>query len=534
MGRPSKEEAQKLRDQWLLPLTTYFEKLAGTSHLGFLSSPKLFRCINAANQAGKTTAMMSEVAAKLIGKHPYLPNFDRRKILVIITRTDQAATSWGKRLLRECGLPGEVGKQPWIDKHYIKEVIWARSQKHGKYPGCIRLHNGSEYYMALAGDPDSWMGLEGVQFDDIYQDEASGSENLMDELEPRLWWSRSNRPGGGGKVWGATETKDNEPYRQFKKRCEDGVENHAFFYFPYQENTSISEEVRQAARSTMSADSFAVRAMGVGSTTDRVKVIAPYWNPAVHERKDPYRIRPDDNLWISFDPGWKDPCGILCSAISRDEPRKIRLVRWYTYRFGGYGHCVQDMKRWLDGRVCTRMVCDSQIHASMQHTGQTYYTIFCEELEKHKVQLAADPLWEKPRIEDSLPPLQETLMNHGDSYDPYRNSIEADMTGEGIPDFVAELLNSRWAVDREGHVLKTMVQKGLQAFDTVRYLHHQSPQWMDYGDQHALTEKGLAEEVIEDIDPDLALHRKRMEMGTRQMEQEMSSNPFDSIGTCAL
>lgn len=530
MGRPSKAEAQKLRDRWLSPLTTYFGQLAGPSHLAFLACALLFRCINAANQAGKTTAMMAEVAAKLLGKHPFLPNFPNRKILVIITRTDQAATIWGRRLLKACGLPGDIGALPFIHRAYISEVIWARSQKHGKYPGCIRLHNGSEYYMALAGDPDSWMGLEGVQFDDVYQDEASGTENLMDELEPRLWWSRSNRPGGGTKTWGATETKDNEPYRQFKKRCEDGVESHAFFYFPYQENRSISEEVRQSAKNAMSAESFAVRALGLGSTTDRVKVIAPYWVPEIHERQDPYRIRPDDNLWISFDPGWKDACGILCCAVSRDNPRLIRIVRWYSYRFGGYSACVQHMKKWLDGRICTRLVCDAQIHASMQHTGQTYYTVFCEELEKHHVKIAADPLWEKPRIEDSLPTMQQALQNHGDCFDPYANAIEVDMTGEGCAEFVGLLLNSRWAMDREGNVLKTMVQKRLEAFDTLRYLCHFRPQWMDYGSQQALTE--VAAQVVEedDIDPDLKLHRQRMAMADRLIEEDGTLDQQEAIG----
>lgn len=528
MPRPTKKQAQALRDKWLSPLTTYFTKLAGPSHLAFLLCNLLFRCINAANQAGKTTAMMAEVAAKLLGKHPYLPNFDSRKILVIITRTDQAATVWGRRLLKECGLPGEVGKLPWIDKHYIKEVIWARSQKHGKYPGCIRLHNGSEYYMALAGDPDSWLGLEGVQFDDVYQDEATGTENLMDELEPRLWWSRSNRPGGGTKTWGATETKDNEPYRNFKKRCQDGVENHAFFYFPYQENRSISEEVRQAAKTSMSAEAYKVRALGEGSATDKVKIYAPYWIPAIHEVRERYRIRPDDNLWIGFDPGWRDKCGILGAVVSRDEPRRLKLVYWNSYKFGGYDHAVQDMKRWLDGRTCTRLVCDSQMHASKQDTGETYYTVFDNLLKAHGVKLHSDPLWARPRIEDSIPDVQKALQNHGEAYDPLWNSIvcytgEEDgdpFTGKpGMAAFIGEVLNYRWRVDREGNVLRDAVQKNIEGPDVLRYMIYQSPQWMDYGQEQSLTQSVTATPEQE-TDPDRALWKARMEEADRIWAEE--------------
>ena len=340
----------------------------------------------------------------------------------------------------------------------------------------------------------------------------------MDELEPRLWWSRSNRPGGGGKTWGATETKDNEPYRVFKKRCQDATKDHCFFYFPYQENTSISEEVRQSARANMSAEAFAVRALGVGATIDRVKVIQPYWIPAIHESKEPYRIRPDDNLWITFDPGWKDKNGILCGVVNRERPRHLRIVRWHSYKFGGYTNAVVDMKRWLDGRIGTGLVCDSQIHSSMQHNGRTYYTELCELLKTHKVEFQMDPLWEKPSIKHSLSHLQEALQNHGENYDPFRNSIEVDMTGEGCPAFVGELLNSRWVVDREGNVQDVMVQKALEAFDTLRYWSHFNPQWMDYGSQQPLT--GLVTEDTGPIDPDVALFNARRLESERMWAEE--------------
>lgn len=521
-----------MRDKWLSPLTTYFNTLAGPSHLAYLKSPALFKCITAASQAGKTTCMQADCVAHLLGKHPYQPNFAPERILVIITRTDQAATVWGKRLLKACELPGDVGKLPWIDAHYIKKVNWKPAQKFGRYPGSFELHNGSEYYMALAGDPDSWLGLEGLMFTRIYRDEATGLENLSEELEPRLWAARSDakRPGAGGMNWGATETKDNEEYRKFRAACEKPEPQHEFFYFPHQENTSISQEVREGAKSRLSAEAFLVRAMGVGTTADKVKVIAPYWIPAIHERTEPYRIRPDDNLWITFDPGWKDKCGILCSVVSRDRPRHIRILAWMSYKFGGYNHAVQDMKRWLDGRTATRIVCDAQIHASMQHNGRTYYTEFCELLKTHKVDVHADPLWAKPRIEDSLPLLQDALQNHGENHDPYRNSIEVDLTGEGCEAFVGELLNSRWQVDREGNVLKVMVQRALEAFDCSRYLVVQAPQWMDYGQQYALTEvvTGVPEAPI---DPDLALQRARWAEADRIWQEEgLEEGSTDDMG----
>lgn len=523
MPRPTKEQAKALRDRWLLPLTVYFNQLAGPSHKSYLMSPALFKCISASNRAGKTTAMQADCVGKLLAKHPWKPNFTNRRILVVITRSDQAATVWGDRLLKKCGLPGEVGKLPWIDSHYVRKVTWQRSQKHGRYPGKIELINGSEYFMALAGDPDSWLALEGIPFDDIYRDEATGVQNMSTELEVRLLDAqtanaRGDKPGAGGIDWGATETKDNEEYRLFKARCQSGIDDHAWFHFDNQDNSAVSQEVRAKAAERLSSEDFQVRVMGVGATTDRVKVVAPYWIPALHETHEPYRIRPDDNLWITFDPGWRDKCGILCSVISRDRPRHIRVVRWHSYKFGGYNNAVQDMKAWLDGRIATRIVCDAQIHASMQHNGRTYYTEFCDLLKTHKVECHADPLWAKPRIEDRLSNMQDCFQNHGDQYDPYRNSIEVDMTGAGCEAFVGELLNSRWQVDREGNVLKVMVQKNLESFDCSGYLIHQAPQWMDYGSQQALTDHPDAPQEV--LDPDTVLFRARRAEADRIWEEE--------------
>lgn len=521
MPRPTKEQARALRDKWLLPLTTYYNELAGPSHLAYLKSTALFNCVSAANQSGKTTAMQAKCVARLLGKDPFLPNFSPRRILVIITRTDQAATVWGKRLLKACELPGDVGKLPWIDPHYIRKVNWKPAQKFGRYPGSFECINGSEYYMALAGDPDSWLGLEGLKFDDVFRDEATGNESLTEELEPRLWVARSDsgKPGAGGTDWGATETKDNEEYRKFRTACQAGTANHAYFYFPTAENSSVKQEVREAARSRMSEESYQVRALGIGSTSDRVKIYAPHWKPEVHEVKDRYHIRPDDNLRISFDPGWRDKCGIMCSVVSRDNPRQVKVVRWFSYKFGGFNHAVMDMKSWLDGRTCTRLTCDSQIHATMQHNGRTYYQEFCDLLATHGVKIHADPLWNKPRLEDSIPIVQDALQNHGASYDPYRNSLVCYTEEPGVADFVGELLNYRWKIDREGNVLRETVQKNIEAADCCRYELFQAPQWMDYGSQHCLTQEVQPTEEAH-MDPDVALQRARFAEAERIWAEE--------------
>lgn len=546
MPRPTKEQAQKLRDRWLSPLTTYFNEFAGPSHLRYLQSKKLYRCIDAANRAGKTTAMQADCVAKLLGKHPFAPNFVRR-ILVIITKTDQAASVWGDRLLKKCGLPGDIGKLPWIDRHYIKKTTYQRSQKHGKYPGKIELLSGSEYYMALAGDPTSWEGLEGMPFDDIYRDEAAGTENLSDELEARLWDAqtaseRGEKPGAGGVHWGATATKDNVEHDAFRKRSQSGLDDHEYFYFPTAENPAVSESVRAKAKQRMSAEAHAVRALGVGSTADKVKIYAPHWKPAVHEVRERYRIRPDDNLWIGFDPGWRDKCGILGGVVSRDEPRLLKLIYWNSYKFGGYDHAVQDMKRFLDGRTCTRLVCDSQMHASKQDTGETYYTVFDGLLKAHGVKLHSDPLWARPRLEDSIPLVQQALDNHGDDYDPLWNSIVC-YTGEqdgdpftgspGMAAFIGEILNYRWKVDREGNILRDTVQKNIEGPDALRYMIYQSPQWMDYGQEQSLTQSVTATPEVE-TDPDRAIWKARMEEADRIWAEEgLEEGSPDRMGVVA-
>jgi phage/plasmid primase-like uncharacterized protein len=111
--------------------------------------------------------------------------------------------------------------------------------------------------------------------------------------------------------------------------------------------------------------------------------------------------------------------------------------------------------------------------------------------------------------------------------------MEVDITGQGCEPFIGELLNSRWQVDRDGNVLKTMVQKALEAFDCSRYLCHFAPQWMDYGQEFGLTDT-VTTEPEATIDPDVALQRARWAEADRIWKEEyQEEGASDDIGVIA-
>ena len=103
--------------------------------------------------------------------------------------------------------------------------------------------------------------------------------------------------------------------------------------------------------------------------------------------------------------------------------------------------------------------------------------------------------------------------------------------GPGMSAFIGELLNYRWRVDREGNVLRETVQKNIEAADVLRYMIYQSPQWMDYGTQAALTD--FVNAPAAEIDPDRALFNARQLESDRMWAEEglEEEGAPDQIGT---
>lgn len=524
IGKLSPETARKLLEKYQAtdPCVVFPRDFAGPTSLAYLKSQSRYAVLHAASRTGKTTTLQCETAMLLRRKHPWKQYDGIVRILLVITRTDQAASVWGDRLLKRCCLPGEIGNYPWIPAREVAKVHTRPSQKYGPYPAKIDMKNGNEYYLALAGDPDSWQSLEGLEFEYIIRDEATGNENLSDELDTRLWGPRTTgeKLGQcwlGGLRWGATETKDNEEFRKFKKRCEDGEAFHEYFRLDISENKSVSAAVRMQASVAMSKEAYEVRALGVGSIADRIRIFAPYWDDERHIRKTPYEIKTDDNLWLGFDPGWRDNCGIACIAISRDDPWRLRLVRWLSYRRGGYSKAVADMKEWLDGRQAVTCVCDKAMIGKKQDTGESFYTAFMREVDAQGVQFIRPPIYGDNRIDTGIMRIQQVLSNV-DRRD--EQSFEVDPTGDGCIRFVESINRYRWKVNANGDVLRETIQKDVEAPDVLRYITSRKPCWEDFGHQSPKSVIEAPKNEYFGLSDDEIMHRERLAESGRMLDAE--------------
>lgn len=451
----------------------------GPTFLRYHQSDALYIAISTNNQTGKTTAIQAECAWVARQIHPYHNfKFPTRQLVVVPSRA-QACLVWGQRLLKASELKGDAGKHPWIPKREIKKVNNAYSPM-GPFPGSIELKNGSTIYFALSGDVNSWKRLEGAKFDRVYRDEADGSDNLADELQPRLLTAQTQRingekPGCGGIHWAATSTKPNDEWQSFREKCEAGFETpigrYQLFCPDPHENPAVSREAREAMASTMSKEAYNIRGVGDGTAEDSLTIYARYWSNDRHVRKTPYEIGLHDNIWVAYDPGWRHPVGIGFFVLNREEPFKLRLVRYENYTGGSLREHVRTMVEFLDGRALTGLISDPSINRNLP-TGIKHLTLLENELEAQGVRMHNPVMLGRNRLEDGIPQVVKVLE---------QGMLEVDPFGLGVEQYIREMLAYRWNEKAVGHVIHKKAKGGDEAPDITKYIVSRWVAWKDYG-----------------------------------------------------
>lgn len=523
-GPMTKAQAQAQVAKWLKqdPCEQY---KPGPTIKACFASDALYRMLAANNQVGKTTGLQVEAVRMLRGKHPFKPWFGPVRLLVVVPSRAQAAVVWGQRLLDKCEMLGEVGKYPFIPKRDIKKIYNAYSPL-GPYPGSIHLKNGSSAYLVLSGDKNSWKRIEGMMFDYIIRDEADGNENLGEELQLRILKAQDNpdRPWAGGILWGFTATKINDEAEEFSKRCQDGVVTavgrHEYFFIEAKENPAVSMKGREALKDVLSAEAYNIRGVGRGTAADNERIYARYWDPARHVRKTPYIIQPTDNLWITYDPGWRHPCGIACWAINHERPRTSILCRWYCYKFGTRSEHMGSMAEWLGGRTATGIVCDPAI-LKTESNGRSYFSLMDEELPSHGINLFRDLTTGRNRNEDGIPLVIKFLEE---------NMIEVDPFGEGCNDYIGQMLAYRYEKDKDGSLTSVIHKKKDEAPDCTKYHVSKIPMWCDYGDHRPAIDRGTTVSIEGvTLSPDELLHRQRLLL-SQAMVESLDDNQGTPLG----
>lgn len=345
------------------------------------------------HNCGKTAWMQYVTASVLRNKSQNWINVRPIRVLLVIPSRAQAADVWGNRLLRACTLFGAVGKYPWIPERDIKKVTNSHSPA-GPYPSKIVMKNGNELIVILSGVPNSWKALEGMTFDMVIRDEVAGTENLGDEIQPRLLASRTRtlgglQPWGGVMLWSATETKYNEEWLAYKQRCLDGVADHVYFKpEPEEAAAYISMAAREEMRKSMSEKSYRIRGAGSLDAGDLVRIFVNQWDDKRHMLKADYQVRDDDNIMIGWDPGVHHPTGIVICALTREQPNQLKVVKCFRHTNETTDFDVECIHSFLLGRKIAGFVYDWAAKAAHKHAPSLLHALIASMDAKGYVPMA--------------------------------------------------------------------------------------------------------------------------------------------------
>ena len=446
------------------------------------------QCLECANQMGKSSLLQWTAACLARGIHPTRPTYGPTRGLVIIPKRSHAV-DWTSRLTVRSALAGKLahlGEFPYIPAWEIEHITPAHGSNMGKYAAKVLLKNGSEIFFALSGDDRSWKTIEGWTFDWIIRDEFAGNENMGVTIGRGLLAVRSNptKPLGGLYLWATTSTDPNEEWEGFRDTAKAGTQGYAYFTAAWQESDDyVSQVEREKWAAGLSEEQRAVRAFGGASAATSLFIYRRHLDEYEERlrRHLAYEPLPTDNLVVCYDPGWKDPCGILCGYITEKHPDTVILTTFLHYRHGTRLDHVQSIREWADGRLITWLICDPSIQKT-EATGVSYFVTFVEDLEAAKVKIQGAPIKGRNRNEDGIPLVEDYLLEKNPG-----QTVVFDLAGEGIPAAIHQLRQYRWRQDDKGNILKLTYASRLQrdeACDLLKYMCSRRPRWIDNGPQH--------------------------------------------------
>jgi hypothetical protein len=326
----------------------------------FLHSPSWCRYISGPNRAGKTLVNCIDAAMIARGIHP-VRKFDHRVRMLILTNTrSQAAGVFGRKLFTASELPGKYHDSPLIPaRDLIAPVSYVTVGIKVPY---VAQTKHAEILFSWSGVDDIWERLQGLQLDAIYLDEDAGDESLTNELFMRGLDARGAPgapPYAGSMSWSATPTCGSEGLRKFKKHCQENMPSESFFQIQVGDNPSISAEAITKARSFLGEDASAIRVDATMDAEALTLIYGPQWDDNRHMLKADYEVQPDDNLWMSYDPGVDHPTGMLVAAISAKNPIKQHWCKFFLHRRQTVEYDARVLYEWLRGRVLAGIVYDT-------------------------------------------------------------------------------------------------------------------------------------------------------------------------------
>jgi hypothetical protein len=524
------------------PVRQFLDNLATVTQREILACQDTYTLVTSANQGGKTTVAIVDCAATLRGIHPFQQWFGPVKVIVVVPSRAQAASIWGKRLLDGSeirktvktpkGRTVDLATVPLIPASEVEKVDWAYSPQ-GKYPGKLRLRNGSEMIVILSGDANSWKRLQGIAADKVYRDEAVGNEDLGNELNPRLLVSqtmaqRGERPWGGRVLWVATATLINEEFEAYKRRCEENTAGHRLFWIDPQENPAVSMEVRASMRDTMSDEAAAIRMDGTASAVHDVLIFRNQWKRERHVLPEAYEPESMDNLWIGWDPGIRSAFGLVGCVQSPSNPLQIKVVMAWTEKRQTIDYQANIIRDWLDGRFLEGVVYDPAANKTEYNRGQSIYTLLEQLLAKMGVKIIRGFLAGRNRYEDTLPLMQRYL-----DPDPLNKTcsplVVINPDSPEKPTGTGELINQLMRYRFKNAQIQNLKGAAIYRTDTdlvdpLRYIISRQPAWAKRDPNHSIHGNSFSasayplpeQQAVGPLDDDptldqsIRLHRQRL------------------------
>ncbi len=520
------------------PAWRFYRTFATENQRKVIESTALYLHIDKPNQVGGTQTMLVDAALYLKGIHPTKPRpQEPMQILFIVPKKAQMGSIFGKRLFKQSSIVTTVPayahlleKEPDLATlGQLPLLCTAEQGAHLEMTGSAMgrvvskasvpgPYGMDELFFYISGDEKAWQSIMGNNFHAIFRDESvSKGQNLMPELRTRVGIHHDrheiDRPGCGFIRWGCTTLVFSEELRDFVNLCKAKVEGHDQIRLTPADNPSISKKTRDAQALGMSKNEAGKRIWGTSTAMDEDLIFRV--DRELILRKTPYVVKPDDNLWLAYDPGLRDPCAIILAAVPKNT-KDIIIIGYKSWAWGTTSEHVAAMADMLRGRLAVTIVCDPAIKRSSSVTGISNFAIFCESVETAGIRLNTAPCLGQNRYESGLP-LMQTFLSHQEG-----RALWFDRDGDGTEEALCQVESFRFKEGATRVALEANIyQKNNQSVDAIRYLCTRMPHWIDLGPNTSTEEYERAEAALEVSDPALAAHKKMLEQGARDFDAFM-------------
>jgi hypothetical protein len=446
---------------------------ARPTSLRFHESSARHKLLTGGNRSSKTTTGLVDLAMKLRGIHPHHKWTKPLRVWIWCQSRSQAAAVVGRKLFEKSELIGPCEQYPMIPPWEIAELGKIKLGGINVYQRCL-LKNGSEALFGWAGVEKSWARYQGLQLDGVVVDESAAEGDILNETLMRLTDARAayseTEPWRGFFYWFASGTQVSENFEIFKANClRADLPDWQIFQIPASERPPELQEQMANVALTLTEEQRRIRIEGDSTATEELLIFKRQWSDDRHMRATDYIVKPDDCLWCVIDPGVDHPSGIAFAAINKENPLKLRFVKFFLQKRLTAEEEVQIIKDYLCGRRLDGMVYDPAAHRT-EKSGLSIKNQWVQLLAKNGVQIVRGLIQGRNRHSDTINKVRSYL--DPDPLNPYAEPmLEFNPSPEsGCPIIRSQMLAYRSYEAGKYTGARGVVKKSDEGVDVVRYL----------------------------------------------------------------